>query len=82
MSSHSQRPLLRVDGGSLERSSLPPRAQTRETSHNSNGAPYSGTEMGVVDVYPLSMCFFPLHSLPHFFLESLNPTPLIPNGFL
>ena len=39
MSSHTQRLLLRVDGGSLECSSFSPRAQTREPSHNSNGAP-------------------------------------------
>ena len=50
MSSHTQRPLLRVDGGSLEHSSLPPRAQSMEPSHNSNGAHCPATEMGVVAV--------------------------------
>ena len=69
MSSHTQCPLLRADGGSLQCSSLPPRAQTREPSHNRNGAPYPGTEMGVGAVYHLSMCFLPLHSFAHFFLS-------------
>ena len=30
---------------------------------------YPGTEMGVGAVYPLSMCFLPLHSFAHFFLS-------------
>ena len=36
--------------GSLEHSSLPPRAQSMEPSHNSNGAHCPATEMGVVAV--------------------------------
>ena len=81
MSSHSQRPLLRVDGGSLECSSLPPQAQTRAPSHNSNGATYPGTELGVGAVYHLSMCFLPLHSFAHFFLSHQIQLCLSPTGY-
>ena len=81
MSSHTQCPLLRADGGSLECSSLPPRAQTREPSHDSNAAPYPGTEKGVGAVYP-SQCVFSLTFICTFLLESPNPTLLIPTWLL
>ena len=60
MSSHSQRPLLRVDGGSLERSSLPPRAQTREPSHDRNGAP-TLVQKWELELFTPSPCVFSLY---------------------
>ena len=68
MSSHTQCPLLRADGGSsLECSSHPPRAQTREPSHESNGAP-TQVQKWELELFTPSMCFLPLHSFAHFFL--------------
>ena len=81
MSSHTQCPLLRADGGSLECSSHPPRAQTREPSHDSNGAPTLVQKWELELFTTLSMCFLPLHSLAHFFLSHRVQLCSSPTGY-
>ena len=69
MSSHTQCPLLRADGGSLECSSLPPRAQTRKPSHDSNMEHLPWYRNGSWSCLPPLHVLSPLHSFAHFFLS-------------